>query len=615
MNRRIQSIVASAYAGTIAQSDCRYMQSVAHNIEAVPADVVSFATHCLIIGLLFVGEHAAIHTLARRARTLGQPQALLARTEQWVFVSDRILDKLPIVHERCRVPQSSSVASHSQCAEEMVRAYTPPDRYSPEDYQRSIPVVAVLAQTVRQGGPLTTKEEGNSLSQLLALVKTLPQGSFVGADLVNSMALLGARMFDEEAWGQLMDQVLIRNRLLPPAAEWRRAGALALAAKWKGRPRTADSLVREAQRLATMLSEPKFGEGGSTAARGALERLVRVGPSIPSMRSSHDGPNLLPTANAVAMSRIVRDPFERAWAQQLADVGQVRRLYVVAADASEGMEFARRVAGRDAILVVHADSSASIPEGTRAICVVHDPGAGIRVHGELLARIERHVREGAYLIVVGPSGRPAPKAWSGDHRALFALAAGQVVELASVVGDRTAGCEVLRWLIWRRTRRLVEFDATAEALLASTNWSGGLAEMESVAASLEAMGSTRISAGVLARLGWSARASRRVGSVSIEVVDAIADCLCGGEALSSRDVHLRAGVPLRTVNRALSELLAVGRLVRTGRGRATRYCVRIEASETSDSSSGLRRVREAGGHGRSPEMGMRGPPRGASRHV
>jgi transcriptional regulator of acetoin/glycerol metabolism len=117
----------------------------------------------------------------------------------------------------------------------------------------------------------------------------------------------------------------------------------------------------------------------------------------------------------------------------------------------------------------------------------------------------------------------------------------------------------------------VEVDEDVVSEVGSYAWPGGLGEMENVARAALEVERSRISKRSLMQTGWDARRSAADDGLTESERAILGVVRDAASAVGVTQIAAETDRPVRTVLRHLTGLVRDGRVLRSGRGRATRY--------------------------------------------
>lgn len=246
-------------------------------------------------------------------------------------------------------------------------------------------------------------------------------------------------------------------------------------------------------------------------------------------------------------------------------------MYVVARDPEEGIEFARRVAPSGDPAVLRSRQAVSDAAGRSEICISLENGREDRATQEVVELARRQTMCDGWLAVVGPRPENTTYDWTSAERAIFAMAAGSIIQVPPIPLGGVFAERLVLWFAMRQSGKAPTMDEVARRLIQEARWRGGLAEVASVGRTIGRLGVPRVTAELLQRLGWGARTHEQRGGVAASTLERIRAAVGATSAVSASEVRAVARVPARTVNRGLRELVLSGEVERLGHGRATQY--------------------------------------------
>jgi hypothetical protein len=324
--------------------------------------------------------------------------------------------------------------------------------------------------------------------------------------------------------------------------------------------------------MIAVLEHEEFGAAGVAAAARAREFAKSiVGTVLPLL-----GPATAPCGRMVVRESPVRgddvDALLRSvWSEARGRVDGAQRAIVISPHLRELEVFGAQVTrGRDDAWAV--DAMGRVTEGSAApgLVVLVAPNLWTEEVAASVFRAVAPVASRARFIALPTVAEREACARSAAHRAVLELATGVVVPLPPAAG-RESERPLLMAALLAASVAGSALDDDARTEVAGYEWPGGLAELENVVAELRHRGAGRVTGETLAAIGWRERVVLAGASKLPELPRRILAAVGREGSAGIGDITLAAGRPGRTVLRAVGELVAEGRLTRTGKGRATRY--------------------------------------------
>lgn len=396
-------------------------------------------------------------------------------------------------------------------------------------------------------------------------------------DLECTLALVGGGNLKGRQRIQLVNSVLGFERPLPPAASWRRELLRVVESARAGRIADARRFATRTEQLIGLLENDDFGKLGGVSAIAARRFYERIIQSVhPLLGMSTKKPLQMAVRDLAGSEGRCERTLADAWRAARAQVDGSQRAVVISRHARDLERFAAQlVEGRPDGWVFDVTGSTAPAREATGVVVIHVPNLWPEdVATEAYRRIAP-IASAARVIALLTCSEGIARERSPGHRALLDLATGTVVALPAPterIQDRPA-------LFTGVLRAAVEggaLDGDAAAEITGYDWPGGIGEMENVVGELRRRGVVRVSVESLRMIGWRERVSLAEATQLPELQRRLLGFMGREGTAGIRDLIEATGRPSRTVLRAVSELVASGRLERTGKGRATRYRIGTE---------------------------------------
>ncbi len=378
---------------------------------------------------------------------------------------------------------------------------------------------------------------------------------------------------DSGVWAQLLQIVRAHRGTLPVALEWQRvlmeSRELMRSGQYRAAQSVRDSALEQLELIAN--SEQNNQAAGSVA---QWQTLVAA-TSGASLRHSE-----VIVANQRSPERDVPDSAEdlvqhcaKHWTRAILGLrkmrhGIVRLLHVRELRLFEHALISEMKEPAWHVSPAHPEEGLGSSRGGFAIMSMPEvwtPEEAMRV----AAYVQHNQSASLRTVVLSTLGVGDLRGLSPGHANLVEASDGCLISPGPLLGDPTARRE---W--FGRVCRASHSGATPmrETLdeVARYRWPGGLAELETVVNAAIALSDGPVTAAALQETGWAERvAAARTGlSAGDDVL--IDDLRLNGPA-SVGELSQRLGRPKRTLLRHAQRLTAMGIVLRSGRGRATRY--------------------------------------------
>jgi hypothetical protein len=555
---RIRLIAAKSLAGGCDFSDKQYVMRFCRNIDGLsPTELVATATDlssCLVY-YAFQPELEQLLTTCGRANVC---KVVTLHARAGCMFGRMVLDE--DISPLTPVPKNGD-ETDIQSIRSTMRGFLP------LDYTFAmIAYLAIQGEWGRTGWPVDW-----DAAHMIDMIRSTPRVGWGGAFLALCIALWIPVPIDESQWSELNELVRSCPAPLPVGLEWQRLLLESRRLRRNGDWRAAERVKAMAERQLALLLRPEHGEQGQAAyarwrARLDAQNVVAATPPV-SFASAN------PRSDAAPPSL---DPFASSaeWSAALTDAGVSAALVVTSSHRRELEVFVER-AFADHVPEVRrwraADSfdAVKLPPGGRL--VVEFPNLWTKEQlGRATCRLSSDRDETMRVVTLLTVPMPEFRERGPEERALAEFIDGKLVKLpplCAAVERRTA----LFAMVVSSFAAGAAIDDEVAAEVAAYAWPGGLGEMETVARAALEVERTRVSKPALLQTGWLDRLADGDDGMT-EIERAILDVVrTTTSAVGIGDIATGANRPVRTVLRHLDGLIRDGRIVRSGRGRATRY--------------------------------------------
>lgn len=562
---RVRLIAFGVMSGRATYEDKRYLQSLASTLDALSDSWVITIAGDFGHGLLYYGRLEALEFLRRRVldvdagglrlRLLG---ALISAGRMWF---DEEPDSIAAELQVDAVPRALT--------RKILRSY------QGETWAASVAYCALRPEFRSDAWLQRFIERGGAAR----LARHPGSPGWGAASLALSLALWIPIEYDVEQWKLLVSAVRSHPSPLPVALEWQRMLMESREFRRLGDWRRAQEAHGSAVAQLDLLLNEEYGERGAAAHARWKRRLT--GEPIESVRSASGD-----TAQVVgeAGARVVADaPEPASWDEVARTSFASDRCVVVSPFVRELERFVdvlrRRIVGSIVVCRSGADAAAAVAQrGAVTVLLAPNlwpPDEMRAVRSALCGGRGQPSRIVALLTVPLNQFRAAGPA----QMSLSELIDGTIVGLEPVCGEPSRRRDLFASLLESAGLR-AEIDPAAAAELTHYAWPGGLAEVERVASAVASRRPPRVTAQVLDETGWRARV-QDADSGLLEDERKLLRALASCSMSSIGELSAQVGRPARTLLRYLDRLLQQDRIVRLGRGRATRYRLRQARGQAS----------------------------------
>jgi hypothetical protein len=555
---RIRAIAAGIAAGRCRYSDKQFLIQIAEDLTSMsPTTLVAIAVD-LSTCLLYYGHQLELERLMRRVELADVATIVRSWVHATVIMGRIMLD------ERL---EPWLVISQDSPEHPAVHARTLISSLANDDFN-----VAVIAHFAINGhwGRDDWPEDW-TVSRLVEVANTSCFRGWGGVFLALCLALWIPVPFDESQWNALHSIVKARQTPLPVGLEWQRLLLESRRIRRDGDWRGAERVKQQAERQLALLLRPEHGAMG----RDAYARW----------RARLDAQNLAPRIARATVAateepgRSNSNPVDVCggsgrWSACAAGIGETG-LYVLTSPHRRELEVFveraltgrypenRRWRGTEAV------DGARLAPGARIVVEFPNLWSSAQLRSAACC-LSNHRESAARVISLLTVPMTEFRDRGPEERALAELIDGTIIPLPSPCSDE-AGRGDLFLKLARSCVAGVEVDEDVVSEVGSYAWPGGLGEMENVARAALEVERSRISKRSLMQTGWDARRSAADDGLTESERAILGVVRDAASAVGVTQIAAETDRPVRTVLRHLTGLVRDGRVLRSGRGRATRY--------------------------------------------
>jgi hypothetical protein len=545
-------------SGRATYDDRRYLQTAAATLDSISNSEILSASGDLGLCFLYYGRQDELENLRRRMTEIDVDDVRLSVLLALVAVGRMWLDEAP-----------ESIAAGLQTVESpktMVRSVL--RRFHGDTWTAGVAYCALRPEF--RADPWLQRFVAKGGAVRLARHPGTP--GWGAASLALGLALWIPIEYDVEEWRSLVSAVRSHPGPLPVALEWQRILMESREFRRLGDWRRAQEAHRSAVAQLDLLLQEEYGQRGAEAHARWKRRLA--GEPLDAGRSAAGSPANVTGAAGARPAAEATDPV--SWTESARAIASSDRTVVVSPFVRELERFLdvlrREAAGPVVVCRGGADASATTPLRNTAVVLLAPnlwtPEEMRAVRSALSGGKGRPSRVVALLTVPLNQFRAAGAA----QMSLSELIDGSILNLEPICGE-PGRRRVLFGSLLESAGHRAEIDAAATAELTHYAWPGGLAEIERVACAVASRRPPLVTAQVLDETGWRARV-QDADSGLLEDERKLLRALASCSMASIGELSAQVGRPSRTLLRYLDRLLQQDRIVRLGRGRATRYRLR-----------------------------------------
>lgn len=562
---RLRLVSLGAIAGRATYEDKRYLQTVAASLESISDSQILSVSGDLGLCLLYYGRQAELECLSLRISGLAVDSIKHSLLLALVAVGKMWFDEAP-----------ESIASDLQLdpsPRKLIRGVL--RRFQGDTWTASISYCALRPEF--RADAWLQRFVANGGANRLAHHPGAPGWGAVSLAL--GLALWIPIEYDAEQWKLLVAAVRSHPGPLPVALEWQRVLMESREFRRLGDWRRAQEAYRNAVAQLDLLLDEEYGERGAAAHARWKRRLL--GEPTEAGRPGAGGAASLPCDAVSRPAEDAADP--ESWTEAARTIASSDRSVLVSPFVRElerFLELLRRESTGPVVVRRSGTeaSAATLQRGATLVLLAPNlwtPEEMRSVRNALAAAGGRAPRVVTLLTVPLNAFRAAGSAQMSLSEAID----GAIASLEPICGRPDRRPALFASLL-RSAGHCAEIDAAAAAELTHYAWPGGLAEIERVAGAVAARRPSVVTARALEETGWKARV-QDADSGLLEDERRILRELAGCPMASIGELSARLGRPSRTLLRYLDRLQQQDRIVRLGRGRATRYRLRQARGQSS----------------------------------
>jgi len=555
---RIRLIAANGLAATCNYSDKQYISSYCQNLDRLSRTQMSATAIELASCLVYFAFQQELERLRERCyrENLDRASAMHVRAScilGRVFFDDDVDALIPAMDDG--TPRAAALK------------YTTMEEFLSKDHS-----YALIAQLAMQGALDQPSCPADwDVQRLIAMTNDTPEPGWGATFLALCLALWIPVSLDAQQWDELNAMVRSRPTPMPVGLEWQRllleSKRLRRSGDWRG----AERVKQQAERQLELLLRPEHGAHGRAAYerwRARLDAQKVVAPTVP---ASFATAALASEVKPVEFDVLSSSP---EWSSAAADVGAAAALVVTSPHRRELEVFAERAIVDGVPASRRWRAAAPIDDAKLSVgcrVVVEFPNLWTKEQvGRATSRLATDRDETTRIVSLLTVPMSEFRERGPEERALAEFIDGKLVKLPPLCAADERRCALFGMVV--RTLApgaLIDEDAVGE--IVGYVWPGGLGEMETVARTALEIDRTRISRRALLESGWRERLVDVDDDMS-ETERAILEVVrTTASAVGIAEIAAGSGRPVRTVLRHLEGLMRDGRVVRSGRGRATRY--------------------------------------------
>jgi len=554
---RIRLIVARSEAGRCTYADKQYIIQTGGRVAAMSPTEISAWGCEFSLCLVYYGLQDELELLLRRC-TLSGATAVHSSIVRSSVIMGRILFDSDITSLLTSGDEGGDLGIWSMLEQRTT--------YLSRDFELAI--VAYIAIRMPDRHVELTSRLG--ASHLVDLTRSFREPGWGAACLALFIALWSSVPCDDAQWEWLNKLVQMRPTPLPIGLEWQRllleSRRLRSLSDWRG----AETIKCQAERQLGLLLRSEHGIAGPEAFarwRNRLDdqnRMPTQATKTPRSSGTRDGIGNVESAIPSVASR---------WDPQLRAADGNSSIVVISPHRRELEIFALRVFGINGCCVSDwrgfgGNELVLDPSRKWAVAAFPDLWTKREIADALRRTRSVSVVRRTFSLLTVPITEFRQR--GSEERALSEAIDGKLIHLpplcANMEGRWSAFLTHVRSI---SPRAAVDHDVAHE--VAQYTWPGGLGEIETVVSLALDVDPARISKDSLAKGGWLERVSAADEQLGDAARAILASFSANAVAASISEIASATQRPARTILRHLAELVRDGKLVRRGRGRATRY--------------------------------------------